>query len=151
MILMVILEREIQKKKKRSKRTESSIKDYHCPLLTDDTIKKSHRRSDCSRINTLSKKDQSKPLTVCMDINTISQGWAITQLRNLKVKEKAQIINSVESKCLNSRGNLAAKIDFNRRQTYIEDIFVVLHFAKSPQHFSYQLLLNIKLRLGQVR
>jgi len=57
-------------------------------------------------------------------------------LRNLKVKEKAQIINSVESKCLNSRGNLAAKIDFNRRQTYIEDIFVVLHFAKSPQHFS---------------
>ena len=62
------------KEKKRSKRTESSIKDYHCPLLTDDTIKKSHRRSDCSRINTLSKKDQSKPLTVCMDINTISQG-----------------------------------------------------------------------------
>ena len=40
-----------------------------------------------------------------------------------------------EAKWLNSKGFLAAKIEFHRRQTHIEDVFVVLHFD-SPQHFA---------------
>ena len=41
----------------------------------------------------------------------------------------------MEAKRLNSKGFLAAKIEFHRRQTHIEDIFVILHFD-FPQHFA---------------
>ena len=45
-------------------------------------------------------------------------------------------MNSVEAKYLQSQGNLAATIDFYRKQICIDDIFVILNFAKSPQHFA---------------
>ena len=54
---------------------------------------------------------------------------------SLKEKKKVHIIHSVEAKWLKRIGFLAAKIEFQRRQTYIEDIFVILHFD-SPQHFA---------------
>ena len=41
----------------------------------------------------------------------------------------------MEAKWLNSNGFLDAKIEFYRRQTHIEDVFVVLHFD-FPKHFA---------------
>ena len=41
----------------------------------------------------------------------------------------------MEAKWLNNNGLLVARIEFHRRQTHIEDIFVILHFD-SPQHFA---------------
>jgi hypothetical protein len=47
------------------------------------------------------------------------------------------VINSVESKWLYETGKLVEKIEFFRKQSDIEHVFVTLHFAESPQHFSY--------------
>ena len=47
------------------------------------------------------------------------------------------VINSVESKWLYETGKLVEKIEFFRKQSGIEHVFVTLHFAESPQHFSY--------------
>ena len=93
MILTVILEREIQKKKIRS-RTEYSFKDYHCSLLTDDSIRKSCWRSDHSMTDTLSKKDQSMPLTVNTYIDAINNGYLSDNAvaKSLKAKKKYTLI-----------------------------------------------------------
>ena len=55
--------------------------------------------------------------------------------KSLKEKSKVEVINSAEAKWLNRKGILVAKFDFYRKQIYIEDIFVILHFD-SPQHFA---------------
>ena len=88
---------------------EFSPKDDCYPLRTDDSIKKSRRRGNCSTTDTGSKKDQ--PML--------------------------HVINSVESKWLYETGKLVEKIEFFRKQSGIEHVFVTLHFAESPQHFSY--------------
>ena len=83
------------------------------------------------------KKAHSKRLKVDKDAATISKGYLNDNAikYSLKEKTKVQIIDSVEAKWLNSKGFLAAKIEFHRRQTHIEDIFVILHFD-FPQHFA---------------
>ena len=40
----------------------------------------------------------------------------------------------MEAKYLQTQGNLAAAINFFRKQIYIDGILVILNFAKSPQH-----------------
>ena len=85
---------------------------------------------------------------VYKDAATISKGYLSDNAIKYSLKEKAKvhIINSVEAKCLNSKGVLAAKIEFHRRQTHIEDIFVILYFD-SPQHFACLYVKESILRL----
>ena len=80
---------ERDSEKKIRSRTESSFKDYHCSLLTDDSFQTSRWGNYRSRTNLLSKTGQIKPLLVDMDIDAISNGYlsdnaVVKSLKDLK-------------------------------------------------------------------
>ena len=136
MLAVVIFGREIQKKKTRS-RTESSVKEYHSSLSSNNTFTSSRWERLRKRINTPRKKPHSKHFKVDTDVATIRKGFLSDNAIkcSLEAKEKVHVIDSVEAKYLNSEGFLAATIASLRDQANIEDVFVILHFD-SPQHFA---------------
>ena len=128
---------ERDSEKKTRSRTESSVKEYHSSLSTNNTFTSSRWERLRKRINTPRKKPHSKHFKVDTDVATIRKGFLSDNAIkcSLKAKEKVHVIDSVEAKYLNSEGFLAATIASLRDQANIEDVFVILHFD-SPQHFA---------------
>merc|ERR1711981_1505531 len=69
------------------------------------------------------------------DIRTIQKGYLVDSAINksLMGKEGVKVIQSCESKSMNSTGTLVQRIQSYREDN--EHVFVVLHF-ESPQHFA---------------
>ena len=124
--------------KKTRSRTESSTKEHHSSLSTNNTFMRSSWNRIRERFSTPRKKPHSKHLKFDKDVDTIKEGYLTDNAIkcSLKGKEKVYVIDSVEAKYLNGKGFLTAVITVLRDQTDIEDVFVVLHFDGPPEHFA---------------
>ena len=115
-------------RKKTRSRTESSVKEYHSSLSTNNTFTSSRWERLRERINTPRKKPHSKHLKFDKHVVTISRGYLSDNAVkcSLKEKEKVHIMDSVAAKYFHSEGFLTAEIAVLRDQANVEDVFVIL-------------------------